>query len=89
MGRVLAIDHGDKRNGLALSDASRTFATPLKVIVGEREVLSEILRLARDEEVDLIVLGLPLSMDGTVGTRARKVQRPSSSVRSGPQSRRR
>jgi putative Holliday junction resolvase len=72
-GRLLGIDFGDKRIGLALSDPSRMFAAPLKVVEGEAALREELERLFSEEEVHGIVLGLPLNMDGTVGPKARQV----------------
>lgn len=63
--RYLAIDYGDKRTGLAVCDSAETLATPLAVIEGQKELLNKIADMVRDEDVDAIVLGLPLSMDGT------------------------
>jgi len=73
MGRILGIDYGDRRVGLALSDPSGTLACALDV-VEQSPRLWEVLRdvLAR-EEVERIVLGLPRNMDGTLGPKARQV----------------
>jgi putative Holliday junction resolvase len=70
MGRILGIDHGVKRVGLALSDPSHTIARPLRVVAGEAALFQELPRLLRDEEVERIVLGLPLNMDGSIGPKA-------------------
>jgi putative Holliday junction resolvase len=69
MSRVLGIDFGEKRLGLALSDESRTLASPLAVY--ERKDLQSDLRFLRDlilrYQITEIVLGLPLNMDGSLG----------------------
>ena len=67
MSRILAIDHGTVRIGLAVSDPMRIFAKPLKVIPnqGFRAVSTQILDLIRDQEVGLVLLGLPLAIDGS------------------------
>jgi putative Holliday junction resolvase len=75
MSRVLGIDFGEKRLGLALSDESRTLASPLAVY--ERKDLQSDLRFLRDlilrYQITEIVLGLPLYMDGSLGPKARQV----------------
>ena len=72
--RALGVDPGTKRIGLAVSDRSGTIASPLTVLTRTRSRqhdLAEIARVARDEEVDVIVYGLPLNMDGSRGKAAR------------------
>lgn len=72
--RIVGIDHGDRHFGLALSDEDEFIATPHDVLHGEQEVIDEIEALIQDEGVGLIVVGLPLNMDGSIGPRARKVE---------------
>lgn len=74
MGRVLAIDPGDVRIGLALSDPSRTIARPLSVVdhVSRQIDAETILRIAEENEADLILIGLPLDHSGEVGPQGRK-----------------
>ena len=72
--RVLGLDLGSKRIGVAVSDRSGIIATPLTVIRrGSAQSVDhrEIARIARDEEVEAIVVGLPLNMDGTEGRSAK------------------
>src|SRR5687768_5930883 len=71
--RTLAIDHGGKRIGLALSDEGGRFATPHDVITNDGSALPKIVALARAEGVQRIVIGLPLNMDGTLGGSAKPV----------------
>jgi putative Holliday junction resolvase len=73
MGRVLGIDYGEKRIGLALSDPTGSLARALEVVEGEDALWGVLERLGRDEDVDRIVLGLPRNMDGSVGRKAREV----------------
>ena len=77
MSRVLGLDVGDARIGVALSDEGRLIASPLTVIhsVGWGPDSREILRLMQEPGADLIVCGLPRNMDGSVGFQAEKVQR--------------
>jgi putative Holliday junction resolvase len=72
--RTLAIDLGTRRVGLALSDESGRFATPLHVLTvnSPDDAVSPILDVVRKEGVQRLVLGLPLNMDDTVGPAARK-----------------
>lgn len=76
MGKVLAVDWGLKRVGLAISDETKTLARPLPVlrVRGGGMVPAEIVGISRDEDVDTIVLGLPLHMDGRESTSARSVE---------------
>lgn len=74
MVRALGIDLGSKRIGVAVSDRSGTIASPLVVVQrskSRRHDLEQLAKLARDEEVDVIVVGLPLSMSGEHGPAAR------------------
>ena len=71
--RVLALDLGSKRIGVAVSDRSGTIATPLTVLQrsGRTSVDHQrITALIAEEEAVLLVVGLPLSMDGSIGKAA-------------------
>jgi putative holliday junction resolvase len=70
-GRLIGIDAGTKTLGLALSDVTRTIASPLVVLRRKRfkENATELLRLAAEHAVAGFVLGLPTNLDGTVGPR--------------------
>jgi len=67
--RTLAIDYGDKRVGLALSDAGGSLASPLDVIIRSTDahLIQTICKTIEHEGAERVVLGLPLNMDGTVG----------------------
>ena len=72
--RALGVDPGTKRIGLAVSDLSGTIASPLSVLRTSRSRehdLREIARIARGEEAEVIVIGLPLNMDGSTGPAAK------------------
>ncbi len=72
--RALGIDLGSKRIGIAVSDLTGTVASPLVVVQrskSRRHDLDTLARLARDEEAEIIVVGLPLTMAGEVGPAAR------------------
>jgi putative Holliday junction resolvase len=71
--RALGVDLGSKRIGIAVSDPTGTIASPLTVVRrsnSPRRDLDEIASIAREQEVDLIVVGLPLTMRGEVGPAA-------------------
>lgn len=74
--RIMAIDFGDVRIGIAFSDLLKTIASPYetyKRINLEKDV-QYINSLVNEKEVSLIVLGLPLNMDGSEGERAKKTR---------------
>jgi putative holliday junction resolvase len=76
-GRVLAVDYGERRVGLALSDPLRTIATPAGFITrraGKRPPIAELVRRAQEHEVRAIVVGLPLDDQGDDTPRAREVR---------------
>lgn len=72
--RALGLDLGGRRIGVAVSDRSGTVASPLDVILrtGSRQRDHDrIARLVADEDAEVIVVGLPLSMDGRLGPAAK------------------
>jgi putative Holliday junction resolvase len=72
--RVLGLDLGSKRIGVAVSDRSGTIASPLTVIQragNEATDHERIAALVVEEEAERVVVGLPLSLDGTMGPAAR------------------
>lgn len=67
MGRFLGVDYGRRRVGVALSDPTGTIAQPLTTIKrrhGKRPPVAGIARLAREHDVDAVVIGLPLTPEG-------------------------
>ena len=72
--RYLSIDYGDKRTGLALCDAGETIVTPLRVIKGQANLIEKIVGIIESEEIDAVVLGLPLNADGTEGPQVKRVR---------------
>ena len=74
--RVLAIDHGTKRMGIALSDETGTVATPLEFILAEpfTDFLARLKELIREKQVEQILVGMPRNMDGSYGPAALKVK---------------
>jgi putative holliday junction resolvase len=74
--RCLGLDVGDKRTGVALSDPLGILASPLLVFELKNEVedIAFILELVARYQVEQIIVGLPQSMDGTMGSQADKVR---------------
>ena len=74
--RVLALDIGEKRIGVAVSDPSGTVATPV-VVLDAPQVMGDgrgLVALVDEYEAELIVVGLPLSLDGSEGPQAQRVR---------------
>jgi putative Holliday junction resolvase len=74
--RILALDHGTKRIGFAVSDELKMIAQPLEFVPAEpfADVLARLGELIREKQVELILVGLPRNMDGSYGPAALKVQ---------------
>jgi len=72
MTRVLGLDHGSRRIGVAVADTATgmAFARPAIRRRGTALDLDTITALVRDEEAELVVLGLPRNMDGSEGSQA-------------------
>jgi putative Holliday junction resolvase len=81
--RVLAVDPGSKRVGLALSDPTGTIAQALATIptVPAATLPSRVAELAREHEAGRIVVGLPLHMDGSHGPEAASARRLADAIR--------
>lgn len=72
-GRVVALDYGSTRTGIAISDSARKVAMPRGQFPSIWKELKPKLQALQQEGVTLAVLGLPLNMDGTTGPTATKV----------------
>lgn len=73
--RMLGLDIGERRVGVAVSDPEGRVATPLKVLPAPLSAdLSQLKRILEDYEVEIAVVGLPLSMNGSEGPQARVVR---------------
>lgn len=74
--RILALDHGSKRIGVAVSDETKTIAQPLEYIAAEpfADFLARLKLLVREKEIELIIIGQPRNMDGSYGPAAQKVE---------------
>lgn len=77
MGRVLGVDYGERRIGLAVSDPTATIAQPLPTLVrrrGKRPPIAAILKILEEFAVDAIVVGLPLTPAGEESDWTREVR---------------
>jgi putative Holliday junction resolvase len=74
--RILALDHGTVRIGVAVSDELKMFASPLEFIPAEPRagVMERLQQLIREKDVELIVIGMPRNMNGSYGPAAEKVR---------------
>jgi putative Holliday junction resolvase len=82
-GRVLGLDLGDVRIGVAISDPEHRFAVPLGTVrTGAPGDLKAIADLVREHAVALVVVGHPLLLSGEVGTRARHAEAFADALRS-------
>jgi putative Holliday junction resolvase len=72
--RYLAIDYGTKRTGLAICDAGENISTPLRTIHGQKQLVERIAELIEAENVEAVVLGLPLNMDGSESAQTKVVR---------------
>lgn len=74
MMRIMAIDYGDARTGVAISDLTGLLAGETRVIQSRKQeiVLAELAKLAQQYQVSELVLGYPKNMNGTIGPRAEK-----------------
>ena len=75
-GRIMGIDYGRVRIGIALTDLLKTIALPYEVYksVSRKKDIEYFVKLIKEKEVDKVVLGLPLNMDGSEGERALKTR---------------
>jgi len=76
MPQYLGVDYGEKRIGLALSDESGSLATPLNFLPvrGMRHAVEAVAQVCREKGADVVVVGLPLNMDGSRGPAAEKAE---------------
>ncbi len=75
MPRILAIDHGTVRIGLAISDEMELVASPLKTLDAQQAPEKEICRIVAEKHIGRIVIGMPLHMNGQRGEAAQRVEK--------------
>lgn len=66
MGRILGVDHGDRRIGIAISDPMPLIATPLKTlaVVDQAQAIADLNQIIKENNIEVVVIGLPLGMKG-------------------------
>jgi len=76
-GKYLAIDFGDRRVGLAISDFDKQVAFPRDFLEYEeiKELISQIKTFCEDEQIVKVIIGLPIEMDGSIGERFIETQK--------------
>ena len=76
MGRALGIDFGTKRVGLALSDRSNMIASPYKTLnyVSEKDLITQLEIIVTKNDIEILVLGLPINMKGEDTAQTMKVR---------------
>ncbi|MDI1311667.1 Holliday junction resolvase RuvX [Prosthecobacter sp.] len=75
MPRILAIDHGTVRIGLALSDETEIVASPFKTIDATQEPERALARIVQEKRIAKIVIGMPYRMSGEKGSAAERVEK--------------
>jgi putative Holliday junction resolvase len=74
-GRILAVDYGSRRVGVALSDPLRVLARGFATLSNDAALIDSLLDIIRSEEVTLILVGMPYAPDGGLGKTGQEVQR--------------
>ena len=72
--KILAIDYGSRRTGLAVCDPSQTICSPLAVLDSTRDLIAQITEFIKTENAEAVVIGLPLNMDDSEGPQAKSVR---------------
>lgn len=77
VGRLLGVDHGDRRIGLALSDPIPMIASPLKTLLvnSNEDAINAILDIVNEYNIVLVVIGLPIGMKGNETAQTKHVQK--------------
>ena len=74
MSRVLGIDYGDTRIGIALSDPMQIITKPFVTLKNNEEFLDELKKIINEKEVEAVVVGYPVGMKGQVTKQTEKVE---------------
>jgi len=73
MGRILGIDYGSHRVGIAVSDPSRTISQPLMTLINDDQLMKRLLEIIDSYEVEELVVGEPRTLKGELGQSAEEV----------------
>lgn len=71
--RIMGLDIGDKRIGVAISDKSGIVSVPLKIVINNKNSGEEIKKIIDRYNVEKIVVGMPYTLKGEIGIQAKKV----------------
>lgn len=71
--KILAIDLGDRRTGIAICDKEETISYPLKTILEENKekLIEKIFELALENKIQMLLVGIAINMDGSIGEKAK------------------
>ncbi len=75
MNPVLGVDYGRARIGLAISDELRMLAHPLETVAAGKDAIARIVDLVKQRKIDIVVVGIPKNMSGTLGAAAEEAQK--------------
>jgi putative Holliday junction resolvase len=73
MGRILCIDYGDARIGIAATDELQIAVSPLTTVMNNANYLEEIVAICKDKEPEILVIGMPYGQNGEIGPAAKKI----------------
>ncbi len=75
--KILAIDLGEKRTGIAICDKNETISYPLEIIVetDKKQLIEKIFTISKENKADLILVGFAKNMDGSIGQRAKNCEK--------------
>jgi putative holliday junction resolvase len=72
--RIMAIDYGEKRVGIALSDPMQIFSKPFRVLRNDKDIFENLKKIIREQNIQKIVLGLPVHPDGNESAKTAEVR---------------
>ena len=72
--KILGIDYGDKRVGLAIAESESRAVAPFKILENQPDLLSELKDIIKEEDITEIIVGLPLNLKGQATKQTQKVQ---------------
>ena len=73
--RILGIDYGSVRIGLSLSDPLKIIAQGFKTILNNNQTVDEVVKIIAEQDVSKIVVGMPFTLNGAMGSKADEVER--------------
>lgn len=75
MSKILGIDYGDKRIGLAIAESESQAIAPYKIILNNKDLFFNLKKIFNDENIDIIIIGLPINLKSQITIQTQKVQR--------------